>query len=1105
MHYILSSQAWNAEKVKSWLQAGADPGIVDEKGRNCLFGLHRSYTKAEEKEEGYLVEALISAGLDVNSIDYLGYNLALKNSTSWDLERLKRLHYYGVDLAAKTHLGRTALHLLAASEGSSPDPSIKQRLEFLRFFMANGVDINAQDHSGDTMLHIAFRNPKLANPRSFLETALEVGAGANVRNYGGRNIAHMASGGPRHKSRGTRNKEDTLDLLLESSANVDFDLRDLDGTTPLHLAATRDAVRVQKLLCAGSIVTALDHQKRNVLHYAPSASNSNALGLIIQHLQDNSASKLIHQQDYNGRTALHDAVRSGALECVQILLDSSADPNVKDSKGRRPLHIASEIQEEQSIRHLRCSTKVGSPARKNKWYSKPDYKFNPGESPCGEALRTSHIEQDGTGDDTASRTCGIASRSRDIVRVLLRAGADPCAEDVDGSDALDLALQTNSKEIVNILSSLEQKPEPYKTAMKRPRCHSLLVRLKIQCWEKECEMRSLLARDLVTTQEEATELLLSAILEGDEELIEALLDLGADPLYADEEESTALHLAISNGLLTISKMLVGQYKDLKALPSDLLHTAVRREQCNLGMVKQLVELGCDTNATVASPEASPYDRKDDSLSVIHNLAMGEHWWQPVALAYLLELGADVEVATSQGRTALQLAIRGRPETYGAKGFWRKQSVAVLLDHGAKVNFVDANGKTPLIEAFDEGTDMVKTLISHGADVMFGPTPPIGHAVLSNDVGVVELMLKGGADPNAIHDDSHTTRPPEPILLQVARANFCSRGGSSLEKRANAERIVELLIDAGADAGVVSEDGTPLFIAVLRAGGIVSPFLSHRIDLEMRDAQGMTPFLTACVAQYPDETLEEIVQAGADPLAIDHSGKTALHHVAVQSPGGYWKDCIKADLLLAYKVPINAPDTLGTTALHCAIQQGRYMYPSVIRRLLDAGADPAIPFPDASSRSMLHIMVPHLAEGGQKYMAPPSLFRPLVARFINNAGLDKEARDDNGDTPIFGYVARQPIYDDEYHEDNRYPDLEEQRRDLLGYNIHAKNNAGEGLLHVVAKRSRHFGVMNDTKNMFKLLWELGLDPQEEDGSQRTPLDVAAACGNTGILDLFAPKR
>ncbi|KAL8982041.1 MAG: hypothetical protein Q9205_003344 [Flavoplaca limonia] len=298
LHYILSSEAWTAEKVKYWLQAGADPGVVDEQGRNCLFGLHTFYGKAKEKEEGCLVEALISAGLDVSSKDYLG---------------LKRLHSYGVDLAARTHLGRTALHLLAASEASSPDPSVKQRLEFLRFFMVNGVDINAQDHSGDTMLHIAFRNHELANPRSFLETALELGAGANVRNYDGRNLAHMASGAPRHKNRSTRKEEHTVDLLLESCANIDFDLKDYDGTTPLHLAATKDAIRVQKLLCAGSIATALDHRKRSVLHYAASANNSNALGLTIQHLRDNSALKLIHQQDCNGRAALHDAVRSGAL------------------------------------------------------------------------------------------------------------------------------------------------------------------------------------------------------------------------------------------------------------------------------------------------------------------------------------------------------------------------------------------------------------------------------------------------------------------------------------------------------------------------------------------------------------------------------------------------------------------------------------------------------------------------------------------------------------------------------------------------------------------------------------------------------------------------
>ncbi len=77
-----------------------------------------------------------------------------------------------------------------------------------------------------------------------------------------------------------------------------------------------------------------------------------------------------------------------------------------------------------------------------------------------------------------------------------------------------------------------------------------------------------------------------------------------------------------------------------------------------------------------------------------------------------------------------------------------------------------------------------------------------------------------------------------------------------------------------------------------------------------------------------------------------------------------------------------------------------MSSSVIRCLLEAGADPAIPLPDASSRSMLHIMLTDLAEGGENPMTPTSMSRLLIARFLD-AGLDKEARDSNGNTPVFG--------------------------------------------------------------------------------------------------------
>ena len=95
------------------------------------------------------------------------------------------------------------------------------------------------------------------------------------------------------------------------------------------------------------------------------------------------------------------------------------------------------------------------------------------------------------------------------------------------------------------------------------------------------------------------------------------------------------------------------------------------------------------------------------------------------------------------------------------------------------------------------------------------------------------------------------------------------------------------------------------------------------------------------------------------------------------------------------------------------------------------------------------------------------------------------------------------------EENVYPDLGEQRKVLSQYDIHTRNNRGQTLMHVVARRSKEYTWApegrDDARDMFKLLWDMGADPEAEDHEQRTPLDYAAACGNTGVLDLCAPPK
>ncbi|KAL8993810.1 MAG: hypothetical protein Q9169_006066 [Polycauliona sp. 2 TL-2023] len=1099
LHYILATESWTVSDVVSWLQAGADPNVVDGDGRNCLFSL-RTY-HGQEEDEAQLFKVLVAAGCDINAKDHQGYNIVLDQCSGGCVDEIKRMHQYGVDISAKNHRGQTTLHLLATPKDYNATHAARGRLELIRFFVEHGVDINAQDYSGDTMLHVAFKTPRWTETRHLFDTALTVGADPAIRNYRGRSIMHSAAGTVVNSHRRHKNEQQGLDILLATESALDVGLVDFDGAPPLHLAATRSAARVDRFIRAGASITALDYQGRSVLHYAARAGNSNVLGQIIQIFRENDAIKLRDQKDCNGRTALHDAVRSGSLASVQVLLRSNADPKASDKKGRTPLHTASEIEEEQMMRRLQSSAafKPAKPKRRSE-VVKPNYKSHPGNIVVEDALRPlkSHGGDDDTDNSIDTTQCGTNSLIRDVVRAMIGAGADPCAKDGDGKYALDLAIETNSRDLGHFLSTAVANQEPYHGIVRRTDVGSFPVRMKLLRWNAEYSMTSQVTQALARTQEEATPLLKQAIIDGNEELIEGLLDLGADPLHNDDEGSTALDLAISNGLVSIAATLIATAKAIKTLPSNLVHTAARREECNLAMIEQLIMLGCNVNSTGLITDKSQYGTEENNLNVVHVLAEGRNWWQPVALEYVLGSGADPEaIELEEGRTALQIAIRGHFRRFDQPGFWRKHAITALLDRGAKVNFVDDKGRTPLLEAIEEGTEIVKMLISHGANVNFGSTLPIGPAVLSGNAGVVEAMLEAGADANAMYENPHRTWPAEHVLLHAARL-----GGR--EKLANTERIMELLIGAGADVASVSKEGTPLFIRVIRSNGPMAPFLSRAVDMNIRDEDGMTPFLAACVAHYPDEILERMVQAGADILASDNSGKTAMHHAVINATYDGRKEFRMANFLLANQVPVDALDASGQTALHYAFERGQFLSTSIVHYLLDAGADPAIPCPDPSSRTLLHILLPNLAEGGQKFMTPPSETRPIIENFVK-AGLDREARDCDGDTPIFGYVAKQPIYEDEYWEEDRHPDLEEQRQDLLPYNIHAKNNAGEGLLHVVAKRSRDVGEMKDTKDMFKLLWDMGLDPEEEDGGQRTPLDVAAACGNTGILDLFAPPK
>jgi ankyrin repeat protein len=127
--------------------------------------------------------------------------------------------------------------------------------------------------------------------------------------------------------------------------------------------------------------------------------------------------------------------------------------------------------------------------------------------------------------------------------------------------------------------------------------------------------------------------------------------------------------------------------------------------------------------------------------------------------YLLDEGADINLRTPSGKTAVELAcIRGRLEI-----------AALLLARGADTS-PRASGWIPLMGASGKGhTDVVELLLAHGCDdidqvLMMGTEETALHiACLYGRAEIVRLLLGAGADPHLVTRREGRT----PLAIAVA--------------------------------------------------------------------------------------------------------------------------------------------------------------------------------------------------------------------------------------------------------------------------------------------------------------------------------------------------
>lgn len=136
-----------------------------------------------------------------------------------------------------------------------------------------------------------------------------------------------------------------IDEALARGAKLDAG--DVDGVTPLHIAAERghDTV-VRRLLTAGADPAARTATGATALHLAAREQERRVVRLLLDY------GAPVDARDSFGYSPLHDAATRGSGMVAAMLVEAGANPNARDHFGTTPMHLAARDRNETMLTAL---------------------------------------------------------------------------------------------------------------------------------------------------------------------------------------------------------------------------------------------------------------------------------------------------------------------------------------------------------------------------------------------------------------------------------------------------------------------------------------------------------------------------------------------------------------------------------------------------------------------------------------------------------------------------------------------------------------------------------------------------------------------------------
>ena len=1123
--------------VEHLVSRGADLEARDYEGATPLM------RNLREREAGRkYIDILLKLGARLDTTDFAGRTLVHEMASSlsnrdaeYSLEDLKRvLGLLGADASQVDHRGNTALHELAIKQdGLRCDTD--EAVALLEYLVQRGVDPDAVNHEGQTVLH------RLGGGRASHPLLVDAAIAACSKET--LDLEDHRGWRPIHHAVSTANKNAVARLM---GAGADMSAPTHDGRTLLHLAGdcnvlgmilTELTTAARYRDVAPALVDAEDQDGCTPLFYACRSGQPASVALLLDagaevkrssgllltacsmferadrqkmHMASGNEAKRRRKGEWveeqifykiclgAGQTLAHFHTRLD--EILALLVDHGLDPSSgTDDRGRTHLQAALDAVSDSDLDHtVRCLSKLAPEAKRDRVPPLDGFESfirrwaEMRREAATQAFHEAYFGSPATGDRNLQERLLVRLLERrefDLVEAAVKTGVcDPSVPSEGGLNVLHVLVALGNASLLARIAT----PEGVR-------------RLDDVPWlVKEEEERTKLSREwwgqmdplvLAACKRAAPNMLVLRLLVDE---MKASVNAGflenSGPRAHLDGDSPLHVLAMGNHWWQAYQALpylLSRQPDLEARDRDghtPLHRTLDTEDCD----------------------------RDIGLFRKH------------AVKLLAAAGADVNAVTRDGRTCLCLAAAGG----------HVELMQLLIEHGARVT-------VPVVLA------AIENCHARGLEALLSahetPTPGEGGVSPSPPRQLPEFLRRDGA---AI------------LYFAATVADGRDYAGPFEAKREAGVEMVKLLLAHGADPfgtflatelvdpiarrrarQVELHDDKELPITalhhILLSNGAIEPFLQlPDLNLEHRNSTGQTLLLAACAGPHtlhrtvtlpgipPQSLITHLLDRGADPSATDSQARNALHtalSAATNHPGhtSHRPATNPANLttllqtLLTHSPNLlNTPDKSGSTPLHHALASTPYLItatrttPSeritaantLLDTLLNAGADAGYVNP-LTGDTALHLL-------GRTLVRDRRVGAALFRRFGLELGGDVNVRNGRGETAVFGVVGegrggeeRVWCWDSIEEEESGEGEEEGVWRVLreVGVDFGVRDCEGRGLLHVVAERE------DGAKVFRRLVRVCGLDPGGVDGRLRTSLDVAAACGNWRVLEMFGREE